>query len=197
MFYYIKGRLELLLENFAAVDCGGVCFKIYTSVSTKNQFASKLNSEVLFYTTLIVREDAQDLYGFSTEEELEIFKKLISVSGVGPKGAISILSYFSVESLCDVILNGDSRGLSGAPGVGLKTAQKIIIELKDKLPKVSTQSQGVVASKPSASVVSDAVNTLVALGYQRSVVLKVIDKIDKSGDTADIITNALQLLAKQ
>ncbi len=196
MFYYIKGKLELLMDNFAAVDCGGVCFKIYTSLSTKNQFAIKLNEEVLFYTTLIIREDAQDIYGFSTEEELEIFKKLISVSGVGPKGAISILSYFSTSSLCDVIASGDSRALSGAQGIGLKTAQKIIIELKDKLPNVSVSDRTSV-SVPDRAMVSDAVNTLVALGYQRSLVLKVIEKIDKSGDTAEIITNALKILAKQ
>lgn len=196
MFYYIKGRLEILLDNFAAVDCNGVCFKIYTSLSSKNQFAAKLNSEVLFYTTMIVREDAQDLYGFATEDELDIFKKLISVSGVGPKGAIAILSYFSVESLCDVISSGDSRALSGAQGIGLKTAQKIIIELKDKLPKVSS-GENVMTSRPSNAMVSDAVNTLVALGYQRSLVLKVVEKIDKSGDTAEIITNALKILAKQ
>lgn len=196
MFYYIKGRLENLLDNFAAVDCSGICFKIYTSLSSKNYFASKLNSEVLFYTTLIVREDAQDLYGFSTEEELEIFKKLISVSGVGPKGAISILSYFNVESLCEVISAGDSRALSGAPGVGLKTAQKIIIELKDKLPRISV-SENTSVSMVDKAMVSDAVNTLVALGYQRSVVLKVVEKMDKSGDTADIITNALKILARQ
>jgi Holliday junction DNA helicase RuvA len=150
----------------------------------------------LFYTTLIVREDAQDLYGFATEEELEIFKKLISVSGVGPKGAISILSYFSVESLLEVISAGDSKALSGAPGVGLKTAQKIIIELRDKLPQVSSNNYSTVAV-PSKAMVSDAVNTLVALGYQRATVLKVIEKIDKSGDTADIITNALKILARQ
>jgi Holliday junction DNA helicase RuvA len=196
MFYYIKGKLEILVDNFAAVDCGGVCYKIYTSLSTKNYLTPKLNSEVLLYTTLIVREDAQDLYGFSTEEELEIFKKLISVSGVGPKGAISILSYFSVESLCDVIISGDSRALAGAQGVGSKTAQKIIIELKDKLPKVNVSNVSSVP-KVSNTNVSDAVNTLVALGYQRAVVLKVIEKIDKTGDTADIITNALQILAKQ
>ena len=196
MFYYIKGKLEILVDNFAAVDCGGVCYKIYTSLSTKNYLTPKLNSEVLLYTTLIVREDAQDLYGFSTEEELEIFKKLISVSGVGPKGAISILSYFSVESLCDVIISGDSRALAGAQGVGSKTAQKIIIELKDKLPKINVSNVSSVP-KVSNTNVSDAVNTLVALGYQRAVVLKVIEKIDKTGDTADIITNALQILAKQ
>ncbi len=196
MFYYIKGKLVLLMDNFAAVDCGGVCFKIYTSLSTKNQFAIKLNEEVLFYTTLIIREDAQDIYGFSTEEELEIFKKLISVSGVGPKGAISILSYFSTSSLYDVIASGDSRALSGAQGIGLKTAQKIIIELKDKLPNVSVSDRTSV-SVPDRAMVSDAVNTLVALGYQRSLVLKVIEKIDKSGDTAEIITNALKILAKQ
>ncbi len=196
MFYYIKGKLEILVDNFAAVDCGGVCYKIYTSLSTKNYLTPKLNSEVLLYTTLIVREDAQDLYGFSTEEELDIFKKLISVSGVGPKGAISILSYFSVESLCDVISAGDSRALAGAQGVGSKTAQKIIIELKDKLPKVNVSNVSSIP-KVSNTNVSDAVNTLVALGYQRAVVLKVIEKIDKTGDTADIITNALQILAKQ
>ncbi len=196
MFYYIKGRLEALVDNFAAVDCNGVCYKIFTSLSTKNQFTLKLNSEVLFYTTLIVREDAQDLYGFSTEEELEIFKKLISVSGVGPKGAISILSYFSVESLIEVISSGDSRALSGAPGVGLKTSQKIIIELKDKLPKISSSetSSSVVYSK---AMVSDAINTLVALGYQRSIVLKVLETVDTNCDTAEIITNALKILAKQ
>ena len=196
MFYYIKGTLVVLVDNFAAVDCGGVCYKIFTSVTSKNQFALKLNSEVLFYTTLIVKEDAHDIYGFSTEEELEIFKKLISVSGVGPKGAISILSCFSVESLSDVIANSDSRALSGAPGIGLKTAQKIIIELKDKLPNISTSSNSYTPTA-SSSGVSDAVNTLVALGYQRSVVLKVMEKIDKNMDTADIITNALKLLAKQ
>lgn len=196
MFYYIKGKLEVLVDNFAAVDCGGICFKIFTSVSTKNFFASKLNSEVLFYTTMIVREDAQDLYGFSTEEELEIFKKLISVSGVGPKGAISILSYFSVENLLEIISSGDSKVLSGAPGIGLKTSQKIIIELRDKLPTVSFSGTSV-SSTSSKAIVSDAVNTLVALGYQRATVLKVVEKIDKSGDTADIITNALKILARQ
>ena len=98
--------------------------------------------------------------------------------------------------MCEVIASGDSRALSGAPGVGSKTAQKIIIELKDKLPKVN-MGENIIETKVSKANVSDAVNTLVALGYQRSLVLKVIEKIDKSGDTAEIITNALKILAKQ
>lgn len=164
MFYYIKGKLVKLAGDFAAVDCGGVGYKLWISGSTYSALAARLGGEVLLYTYLNVREDVMELYGFSTEEELSLFKLLIGVNGVGPKAAGAILTGLTVENLTAAINAGDAKAISRAQGVGLKTAQKIILELNGKLTGIGGEG----AEVPTSSAVDgDAMDALMVLGFRR------------------------------
>ena len=164
MFYYIKGNLVKLASDFAAVDCGGVCYKLWVSGSTYSDLAPLYGKEILLYTYLNVREDVMELYGFSTEEELGLFKLLIGVSGVGPKAAGAILTGLTVQSLTAAINAGDAKAISRAQGVGLKTAQKIILELSGKLAAVEGSNE---AAPVGGAVDGDALDALTVLGFRR------------------------------
>ncbi len=164
MFYYIKGKLVTLANDFAAIDCGGVCYKLWVSGSTHSALAPHYGGEALLYTYMNVREDVMELYGFATEEELGLFKMLIGVSGVGPKAAGAILTGLTVQSLTAAINAGDAKAISRAQGVGLKTAQKIILELSGKLTAIDSADGGAVAS---GSVDNDAMDALMVLGFRR------------------------------
>ena len=134
MYYYIKGTLARLEPTFAVIDCAGVGYRLAVSASTHASLAPLLGRDALLYTYLAVREDALELYGFFDETEKRVFTYLISVSGVGPKGAMSVLSVMSASRLASFVAAGDARAIASAPGVGLKTAQKIIIELNEHIP---------------------------------------------------------------
>lgn len=164
MFYYIKGKLVKLATDFAAVDCGGVCYKLWVSGSTYGDLAADYGKEVLLYTYLNVREDVMELYGFSTEEELGLFKLLIGVSGVGPKAAGAILTGLTVQSLTAAVNAGDAKAISRAQGVGLKTAQKIILELSGKLTAIESDE---VSAPVTGAVDADAMDALTVLGFRR------------------------------
>ena len=134
MFYSLTGKIVYADASAVAIECGGVAFHVSTSLNTLQKIA-RLGDTATVYTYLSVREDAIELYGFSDQTELEYFKMLIGVSGVGPKAAIAILSTFTPEDVSFSIASGDAKRITSAPGVGPKLAQRIVLELKDKMTK--------------------------------------------------------------
>ena len=136
MIYSLTGELTYIGDQFLVIDCGGVGFKCFTSLSTAST-VGRIGEQVRLFTYLSVKEDALDLYGFKTENELNVFKLLISVSGVGPKAAVSILSEMSADKLAPAVAAGDSKAITKANGVGKKTAERIVLELKDKMAGVA------------------------------------------------------------
>ena len=197
MFYYLKGNLQFLFPDFAVIDAGGVGYKLTVSKNTFAYLSPLYGKTAMLFTYMAVREDAVELYGFGTEDELSAFKHLITVSGVGPKAAINVLSTFTADGLASVIASGDAKTLSKTPGVGLKTAQKIILELKDKI------SGEIVFSSPAESSFvtaasgggSDAVDTLAVLGYTRAQAVAALKGIDPTLPLETIIGEALKKLA--
>ena len=136
MLYNINGVLTVTDVNYIVVECGGVGFKCFTTLNTVKNIG-RVGDKVNVFTYLSVREDALDLYGFSTVEELESFKLLITVSGIGPKAAVSILSELSPDRLAVCIASGDAKAIMRAQGVGKKTAERVVLELKDKMGSIS------------------------------------------------------------
>ncbi len=206
MFYYISGRLAKLDATFAVVDAGGVGFKLTISRSTYYKMPQGERPNVTLYTYMAVREDGTELFGFASEEELSAFKLLITVSGVGPKAAISILSTLTPEKLALAVCTEDKKSISQASGIGAKTAARIILELKDKL---KTEGLGNTEENDSAllssmgelqkgnSKLSDAQDALSVLGYSRNEALRVLGTIDTANlELDDIIRLALKKLMK-
>lgn len=170
MLYSLRGDLIIKEPNFFVVECGGVGYKCNCSLSTVSELP-KVNEEVFVYIYMNVREDAVDLFGFSSQSELNCFKQLISVSGVGPKAATSILSAMTYQQLAMCIATGDYKSITKAQGVGSKTAQRIVLELKDKI--TNEDIVGGIASKPLVSQLDnpnlqDAVSALMVLGFSNS-----------------------------
>ena len=208
MFYYIKGKLAHLDPTYAVVDAGGVGYKLTISASTHSQMPPHRSvsekPEVTLYSYMAVREDGIELFGFATEEELESFKMLITVSGVGPKAAISILSLLSPQKLALAICTDDKKTISKANGIGPKTAARIVLELKDKLKKVTVLdgddavlADGLDMMSGNSDKRSDAISALTVLGYTRSEAESVIRKIDISSlEVDDIIREALKKLMR-
>lgn len=208
MFYYISGKLAKLDGSFAVIDAGGVGFKMTISKSTYYRLSGKENTpDTKLYTYMAVREDGTELFGFSSEEELSAFKLLITVSGVGPKAAISILSTLTPEKLALAICTEDKKAISQANGIGPKSAARIILELKDKLKAegISDTDNNVGASigaeiqsgTDKSGKLSDAQDALTVLGYSRSEAAKVLATIDTASlELDDIIRLALKKLMK-
>ncbi len=197
MIYNVKGTLTYAEPNFAVVECGGVGFKCFISMTTLRQLPSP-GKELNLYTHLAVREDALDLYGFYDVEELEAFKLLITVSGIGPKAAMAILSALPPDRLSIAVSSGDVRSIQQANGVGKKTAERVVLELKDKMAGLSAASSSVVEgiqSVASSSNASEAVEVLVSLGYERSDAAAVVGALDKSLGVEDLVAQALKRLA--
>ena len=186
MLYYIRGELVLLDPGCAVIDVGGVAYKMAISQNSydalpKTGFRQE-PIQAKLYTYLSVREDGIDLYGFASTEELSAFKLLISVSGVGPKVALSVLSLLSPEKFALAVCTEDKKTISKASGVGPKTAARIILELKDKLSAV-TLPENMISSEASStnnnkSNLSEAIDALVVLGYSRSEALSALKEID-------------------
>ena len=194
MYYYIKGELILKDAGFVVVDNNGIGYKIFTSGYTMANLSEKI---VTLYTYLHVREDIFGLYGFSTNDELSMFLNLISVSGVGPKAALSILSVMSPMSLAAAIITGDAKALTKANGVGAKMAQRVILELKDKLknadiiPDTLTKEEVINSGSPE-----EAVSALMVLGYSQNDAKRAVASVDQSLSTEEIITLALKKMMK-
>jgi Holliday junction DNA helicase RuvA len=196
MFYRLRGTLIHEEPGFAAVECGGVGFKCLTSMNTLKALP-QVGEEAVLYTHLNVREDALDLFGFATVSELNCFKMLTGVSGVGPKVALAILSELSPEQVAVAVATGDSKALTRASGVGPKLAQRIALELRDKVKDLqkdgSVQLPAAGAGPVSASSnAAAAVNALTVLGYQPSDAAAVVAKFDSSLPVEELIRLSLK-----
>lgn len=199
MIYSLTGELTYIGDQFLVIDCGGVGFKCFTSLSTAST-VGRIGEQVRLFTYLSVKEDALDLYGFKTENELNVFKLLISVSGVGPKAAVSILSEMSADKLALAVAAGDSKAITKANGVGKKTAERIVLELKDKMAGVAVSDSdsyiSAAASVEEESSAGEAVAALVALGYGKSEAAAVVGAMDKSLSADELIRQGLRQLAR-
>lgn len=198
MFYSLTGKVVYTDESSVALSCSGVAFRCFTSFNTLCKIGST-GEEITLYTYLSVREDALDLFGFSDLSELDCFKILISVSGVGPKAALAILSRLTPDKLSQAIACGDVKAITAAQGVGPKIAQRIIVELKDKLAPFSSGassiSMGDVSSAVSSGGANDAVDALMALGYSRSEASLAVGKLDPNLSVDELIKKALLSLS--
>ena len=203
MYSYIKGILTDMEEDLIVVEAGGIGYNIYTTGQTFNYLPS-VGEEVKIYTYLHIREDAMILYGFLTKDDLRVFKLLIGVNGIGPKGALAILSVMTTDDLRFAVLGDDAKAISKAPGVGAKTAQRLILELKDKLSledafeqKLANTQMKEVAKNHAKGAKNEAVQALVALGYSSSEALKALNGIEITEDTdvEDILKAALKNMA--
>ncbi|MBR2335060.1 MAG: Holliday junction branch migration protein RuvA [Clostridia bacterium] len=206
MFYYISGILAYANPTTAVIDAGGVGYKLTISENTYNSLPPRHTvdaPEAKLFTYMAVREDGIELFGFANEAELSSFKMLLSVSGVGPKAAISILSLLTPERFALAVCTEDRKTIAKANGIGPKTAARIILELKDKL--VKTTDVGTVASASietpavptNAGKLAEAQDALLVLGYSRSEALNVLKNIDtQTLGLEEIIKRALKLLMK-
>lgn len=196
MFYRLRGTLIHSEPGMAAVECGGVGFKCLTSMNTLRALPRQ-GEEAVLYTHLNVREDALDLFGFATVAELNCFKMLTGVSGVGPKVGLAILSELTPEQVALAVATGDSKSLTRASGVGTKLAQRIALELRDKVKNLQS---GGGASAPAAGQVSAssnaaaAVNALAVLGYQPTDAAAVVAKFDSSLSVEELIRLSLKAM---
>lgn len=199
MFYYISGKAEIVEPNLVVIDAGGVGYAVNTSLYTSSSVTR--GQGVKLYTYLNVKEDVFELYGFSTNEELTLFKNLISISGVGVKAAVSILSVASPQQIALAIISGDEKLITRASGIGKKIAQRVILELRDKMAKSKTGLEGI-QSMPSGTVSAsggsafeDAMEALEVLGYQRVYIMEALEGENMEGlGTEDIIRAALKKL---
>lgn len=197
MIYNLRGTLTYCDQNFLVVECGGVGFKCFTTLTTLREIGG-VGNEVNVYTHLAVREDAMDLFGFATKEELESFRLLISVSGIGPKAAAAILSEMTPDRLAVCIASGDAKMLTKAQGVGKKTAERVVLELKDKMGAIGSSDVAAAAAAGAAEGTdsAEAVQALVALGYTQSDAAVVIGRLDPSLSVDEMIRMGLKELAK-
>lgn len=197
MFYSVTGKVVAIEENFAAIQCGGVAFRCMTTLNTLSKIG-RTGEEVTLFTYLNVREDAMELFGFYTQQELDSFKLLLSVSGVGPKAALAILSQLSPDKLALCVASGDVKSITQAQGVGPKLAQRVVLELKDKLSKSiasgTADASGIFAAPSAAGNCSEAIEALVMLGYSRSEAAGAIGKLDKNLPAEELIRLALKSL---
>lgn len=196
MLYRLRGSLIHTEPSFAVIECAGVGYKCYTTMNTQRSLPA-IGKEAVLYTHMNVREDAVDLFGFSSLAELNCFKLLTSVSGVGPKVGLAILSVLSPEQVAVAVAAGDFKTLTMAQGVGNKLAQRVILELKDKLKALGggekvTAAAGVVNAAGNAA---EAMNALTVLGYTPSDVAPVVAKFDSSLPVEELIRLTLKAMA--
>ncbi len=194
MYKYIKGTIEEIGEDFIVVDNNNIGYKIFTSSNTILNINNDSNEKKL-YTYLHVREDQMSIYGFITREELDIFKLLLSVSKIGPKVGLAIVSTMTPSEIKISISTDDIKTLTKAPGVGKKTAKRIILDLKDKI------EDNIIVEKSSLSLnnnnFNETISALISLGYTKEEAKRAISKIDTdSNNTEDIIKLALNELSK-
>lgn len=201
MYAYIKGKLEARGNDYIILEAGGIGYKISTSLTTL-EAAGQPGNDFKVFTYLYVREDAMSLFGFATQEELSTFELLLTVSGVGPKVALSLLSSVSPSKFALAVITDDTKTLTRAPGVGTKMAQRIILELKDKIKKEQLAiNTGTVVDVPAAaqesSKLSEAVSALMVLGYSHIEASRAVASVFSDDmDLESIIRNALKGLVR-
>lgn len=192
MIAFVRGEIEDITEENVVLDVGGIGYNIKISAQTAQQLPG-IGREVKLYTYTCVREDAFLLFGFLRRDELDIFKKLITVNGIGPKGGLAILSVMSADDVRFAIISGDAKAIAKAPGIGAKTAGRVILDLKDKVSLEETLIQKEMNAYAFESAgmnhqaAGEAVEALVALGYSPSDAVKAVKKADAPED-ADVET---------
>ena len=201
MFYYLDGTVAEILPGLAVIDCGGVGYACLTTNHTLSQLRKGERSKL--YTYLNVGESVFDLYGFASSKELESFRMLLGVSGVGPKAALAILSACTPEALALAVVSGDEKALTAAPGVGKKIAQRIILELKDKMARESggeldfSGGKGAPAAAVFSNKATEAAQALAVLGYTSAEVSMALKGIDVEGlPLEEIIRQSLKKMVK-
>ena len=202
MFYYLKGLLEYRDATTCVIDCGGVGYKLTVSLITSELLINKMNQNVKLFTHLAVREDGVELFGFGSNEERSCFNQLITVSGIGPKAAMNILSAMTPDKFSLAVCTEDVKAISKAPGIGAKTAARIVLELKDKISK-DMMTLGVksdlesVKSIPKNSSLSEAAEALIVLGYDKATVQSVLAGLPATvTDVGEMVKLALKKLAR-
>lgn len=197
MISYIKGILELRGDGFVIVEAGGLGYQIFVSPTTLSKFPTT-GEQIKVYTFMSVKEDGIALYGFANAQELEIFQRLLSVTGVGPKAALGFLSALSPQELILAVLSDDLKALCKAPGIGKKTAQRVILELKDKFQTadaIAMEMDTPTAQSEQNHAKLEAIEALAALGYSRSEAAKAVHAItDENLTTEEILKTALKKL---
>lgn len=196
MYAYLKGKLEDVSPDNIVIEVSGIGYNVKVSEGTVSRLPQQ-GSEIKMYTYTLVREDALQLYGFLTREDLQIFKLLISVNGIGPKGGLAILSVMDADTLRFAILSGDAKTIASAPGIGKKTAERVILDLKDKISLSeslrdmggSDPASGISESDASSQMKQEAVEALVALGYSATEATAAVSKVQ-----TDTIASAEELL---
>ncbi len=198
MFYSVTGSVIFKDEISVAISCSGVAFRCFTTDNTLRKISEKSGTVTLF-THLNVREDALDLYGFYDDTELQTFKMLLAVTGVGPKAALAILSEFSSDALALIIASGDSKSITRAKGVGAKLAQRVVLELKDKLGDFKGESQGIslqaVSAAAEMSNTQSAIAALTQLGFSQSQAALAISRFSPDLSTQELVKAALKSIA--
>lgn len=192
MYAYLKGTLEEITDDNIVVEVGNIGYNVKVSTTTAD-LLPPLGNEVKIYTYTLVREDTFSLYGFLTRDDLEIFKKLITVNGIGPKGGLAILSVMSADALRFAIMAGDAKSIAKAPGIGNKTAERVILDLRDKVSLEDTLrglgepvgATGAISGggSPDNAMKKEAIEALVALGYSASDATAAVKKVEVTEDT--------------
>lgn len=197
MIYSLKGKIISKENNLAVIECGGVGYACRTTLNTLSSLECDNSRDTLLYTFMSVHENGIELFGFLTKQELNCFKMLLSVSGVGAKVGLSILSDFTPEQFAMLVASGNSKALTKTKGIGAKTAQRIILELKDKItadvPEYDTGSSAINISSGN-SARSEALEGLMVLGYNQSEIIPVLAGIKENLDTAGFIREALRII---
>lgn len=185
MISYIKGKLESIKDNYIVLESQDIGYQIFVSGKCREQLPA-LYSFIRIFTYMYIREDEISLYGFLSEQELDVFKILLGISGVGPKVALSVLTSLSVQDLYIAVASNDAKAITKANGVGLKGAQRIILELKDKLDITdmlgNLDEESSDHSNIESSVIQDVVSALTSLGYSSSEALLAVKKVDGASD---------------
>lgn len=196
MIAYIQGKIEHKDPTYVLIDVGGMGYHLNISLNTYSEV--KTLEEVRLFTHFHVKEDAQTLYGFFEESEKKRFQQLISISGVGPSTGLMILSSLSPQEIHSAIINGDVKTITGVKGIGLKTAQRIILELKDKMTKEELETGAPLLSlSRKSSVKEEALSALTTLGIAKGVAEKTLDKIEKEGGSDLGLEEMIKLALKR
>lgn len=200
MIYSLSGELLVCEPGLAVISCGGVGFRCIVSGTTQRAMPP-IGQKASLYTHMNVTQDAITLYGFSTRAEMSCFRMLTSVSGIGAKTAIAVLSVMSPEQLAISVAAGDAKALTAAPGIGPKQAQRIVLELKDKVsdiqPVLSSGNTGVQLPAVSAGAATEAIRALGALGYSQTEAAQMVSALDQSMTVEQMIAAALRAAAQQ
>ena len=198
MLYSVRGKLIHMEPRTAVIECAGVGYKCFITMHTARQLPA-LGGEVMLYTILSVREDAVDLFGFADQGELNCFRQLTSVSGVGPKAAAAVLSELSPEKVALAVASGDYKTITRAQGVGPKLAQRIVLEMKDKVGNLAVSESGTLRAGPvsAAGAAAEAVSALTMLGFTPGEASAAVGKLDSSLPVEELVRLSLKALGRK